>query len=783
MATQVASIKWMPSTSDRRFIVDGFNFQTPSCRTYFLTHYHSDHTTGLSRGFSSGTIYTSEVTARLLIHDMGIKPNVIRALPMHTPIMIEGCRVTLLNANHCPGAVMLLVEVVEGGPRKVLLHTGDCRWAEGMADQIPAGVRVDEIFLDTTYCMPRHSFPPQQHVIQSLVREVQLLGQPLNPSGNQSNAITQPPACQNSAPNQSMVDRTPTDHFSTCTIHSPSADPTAAASLGWAEGAHLGQQQLQPQHPKLLVGQTEQQLEQMEQQEQQQHPPHHYQQNHHQQQHKDEAHCKDLDASPSLGSNASVQTACFLSNKTPHAGLGSGANSAPFNQSSPHARTLPMHTSPIHDSGGTFGDGMPATTPAAGAGYGVQEKEALQSAGTADPNLAAAEQGRPQPARTSGCSSSSSSSGAVGSMAGCTPETHGLAANLAKSSSFTAGHASGTPAISADTLVVVAAYRIGKERVFLGLARALGVKVWCSPAKRRVLAQLGLSDPDWALLTDDPFQAQLHVVSWGMKPEALHRKYLGTPPGTLPPRRSQLSQSAQQNAPTAAPAALEDQAQKDGPHLLAPGVRREGETAGTHLEECHGSPALGLGSAGGNKSGRTCQSKEGLGEDEAEEFEEDEGCGAWEGRDEEDEEEEGGVPLHSAADTVKGDFCGSITANTSNSSNIKVEGGTGVAAAGGAAYEGGGPELRSRAHWRRVIGIRPTGWSFRPRARSLFSHWSLGAVTVISAPYSEHSSFTELCACIKALRPTKIIPTVNAATPAEARTIINRFAPLMDLSR
>eukprot|EP00983_Pelagomonas_calceolata_P122245 1160888-Pelagomonas_calceolata.AAC.8 len=36
MATQVASIKWVPSTSDRRFIVDGFNFQTPSCRTYFL---------------------------------------------------------------------------------------------------------------------------------------------------------------------------------------------------------------------------------------------------------------------------------------------------------------------------------------------------------------------------------------------------------------------------------------------------------------------------------------------------------------------------------------------------------------------------------------------------------------------------------------------------------------------------------------------------------------------------------------------------------------------------
>ena len=51
MATQVESIKWVPGT---RFLVDGFRFQHPACRAYFLTHAHSDHTTGLTSGFCAG---------------------------------------------------------------------------------------------------------------------------------------------------------------------------------------------------------------------------------------------------------------------------------------------------------------------------------------------------------------------------------------------------------------------------------------------------------------------------------------------------------------------------------------------------------------------------------------------------------------------------------------------------------------------------------------------------------------------------------------------------------
>lgn len=39
---------------------------------------------------------------------MRVNPGCIRALPLDTEILIEGISVTLIDANHCPGAVLLL---------------------------------------------------------------------------------------------------------------------------------------------------------------------------------------------------------------------------------------------------------------------------------------------------------------------------------------------------------------------------------------------------------------------------------------------------------------------------------------------------------------------------------------------------------------------------------------------------------------------------------------------------------------------------------------------------
>ncbi|RHZ63784.1 DNA cross-link repair protein PSO2 [Aspergillus thermomutatus] len=59
-------------------------------------------------------------------------------------------------------------------------------------------------------------------------------------------------------------------------------------------------------------------------------------------------------------------------------------------------------------------------------------------------------------------------------------------------------------------LVVIGTYSIGKERICLGIARALKSKIYATPAKKRVCACL--EDPELSsLLTDDPVEAQVHM--------------------------------------------------------------------------------------------------------------------------------------------------------------------------------------------------------------------------------------------------------------------------------
>ncbi|KAK9918001.1 hypothetical protein WJX75_000449 [Coccomyxa subellipsoidea] len=172
MAEQVEHIKWVPNT---RFMVDGFRFQSPRCKHYWLTHYHSDHTTGLTTTFSAGTIYCSAVTANLLVKDMRLNPSCIQPLPLNTPLLVDGIIVTLIDANHCPGAVLLLFKTPPPPgsefSEQVILHTGDMRWHPRMGRH-PAlkNERIDMLFLDTTYASPKHIFPCQEDAIADIVK-------------------------------------------------------------------------------------------------------------------------------------------------------------------------------------------------------------------------------------------------------------------------------------------------------------------------------------------------------------------------------------------------------------------------------------------------------------------------------------------------------------------------------------------------------------------------------------------------------------------------------------
>jgi hypothetical protein len=47
-----------------------------------------------------------------------------------------------------------------------------------------------------------------------------------------------------------------------------------------------------------------------------------------------------------------------------------------------------------------------------------------------------------------------------------------------------------------------------------------------------------------------------------------------------------------------------------------------------------------------------------------------------------------------------------------------------------------------------------------------------GTLTLVSVPYSEHSSFGELRRCVAALRAERIVPTVNCRSQADLARIV-----------
>ncbi|KAI0769087.1 hypothetical protein BD413DRAFT_559623 [Trametes elegans] len=196
---------------------------SPSVGLYLLTHTHTDHLNGLAARSFGQTIVCShdakemllrhEVYAERALRDMDLRAqnvrtyahlkidpkrledgsvdytgsrNLLRPIHLQLPTEItlnndETVTITLLDANHCPGAVMFLVE----GPKGAVLHTGDFRaeswfleslrhnpfvqrylhWQPGCSSprqavpQSLAHSRLEAIYLDTACLLNTHDVP------------------------------------------------------------------------------------------------------------------------------------------------------------------------------------------------------------------------------------------------------------------------------------------------------------------------------------------------------------------------------------------------------------------------------------------------------------------------------------------------------------------------------------------------------------------------------------------------------------------------------------------------
>ncbi|GKT57996.1 artemis protein [Colletotrichum tofieldiae] len=169
----------------------------------FLSHIHSDHLAGLET-LRSPFVYCSAATREMLLrlerypcrvnYAKGILEarvqtykhlkNLLKPLPLETPTTLElapgsHIQVTLFDANHCPGAVMFLIEDLH----HAILYTGDIRsepWFVNSIARNPTVIEytsglktLDKIYLDTSF-ITDVPFQTKAEGIAELLRKVAL---------------------------------------------------------------------------------------------------------------------------------------------------------------------------------------------------------------------------------------------------------------------------------------------------------------------------------------------------------------------------------------------------------------------------------------------------------------------------------------------------------------------------------------------------------------------------------------------------------------------------------
>ncbi|CAG9791514.1 unnamed protein product [Diatraea saccharalis] len=171
-SSTIRSIPHHKIVAGTHFAVDAFSYgEIPNVKHYFLTHFHSDHYSGLKKSFNK-LLYCSKITADLCMSRLGVNSKYIRIINPDESVRVEGVEVMAVDANHCPGAIMLVFTLPNG---KTLLHTGDFRATPAMESYpIFWNKDIHTVYLDTTYCNPHYDFPTQD---QSLEMALYLLRQ------------------------------------------------------------------------------------------------------------------------------------------------------------------------------------------------------------------------------------------------------------------------------------------------------------------------------------------------------------------------------------------------------------------------------------------------------------------------------------------------------------------------------------------------------------------------------------------------------------------------------
>ncbi|KAG2453744.1 hypothetical protein HYH02_001955 [Chlamydomonas schloesseri] len=470
MATQVESIKWVPGTN---FIVDGFAFTSPKCKHYFLTHAHSDHTIGLRKSFNAGLIHCSHVTARLLIHDMGVRPEVVRPLEVGVPVVVAGVRVTPLDANHCPGSVMFLFEVP--------IRDRDRAGGSGPGAGSGAG---------------------QQQAAGSVgVKAEEATGLKIEAAVGLEAAVLVKPELGEVGVGEEEE-----------------AAGSLAAELGMAEAAVAGQHLQEAQGACSCQGGGGDASREDGGDEEDDEAARGVEL---------EAGCQQLmalaaaDAGAAGAAAGGTQQGWGMAVGTPEGLPGSEALLRGARAAAAGPQATGGEGAGCPSGWGTIGAGASGSGECTGAWCGgVATHNVLH---TGDMRWQRWMRDQPGLAGVRVDTLFLDTTYALPRHR-LPPQEEAIAMMVQAMREAQAEEAA--------TLFVVAAYHIGKERAFLGAAQQLGTKVWATPDKRKVLALLGLAPEQAGLLVERPEEADIHVGGWGLRHEDLQSAAkLWSPPG------------------------------------------------------------------------------------------------------------------------------------------------------------------------------------------------------------------------------------------------------------
>lgn len=156
---------------------------------FILTHYHGDHYQSLPReGKYAGPaiIHCSPVTAALLMEMHQVRSDLVQSHDygerFEYKVKSRGgkevlANITFYDANHCPGACIVLIELPNGHCH---IHTGDMRYhnkfkSYPLLKELAAKKKVDLVYLDTTYSHPKHDFVPQDEAVEAIASQTEEL--------------------------------------------------------------------------------------------------------------------------------------------------------------------------------------------------------------------------------------------------------------------------------------------------------------------------------------------------------------------------------------------------------------------------------------------------------------------------------------------------------------------------------------------------------------------------------------------------------------------------------